>query len=83
MDIDIIYAAGFVGKDGGKIELFTDDMDEAFLWTRDNQSPEKLAVFRGYTQQHIDWGTKYMESILVRDVLAYDGYWHEVRRVAS
>ena len=69
----IIFAAGFVGKNGGDIRLLTQDRQEALAWTRNNKSPGRLAVMRGFDQEAYDWGASYMESILVNDVIGYDG----------
>ena len=69
------YAAGFVGKTGGDIQLMTVDREEALLWTKDHTSPGKLAVMRGYDQQALDWGADYMNSVLVNEVIGFDGLY--------
>ena len=45
----ISYVAGYVGAEGGKVELRTTDIDRALEWTRRNTSDSELAVCVGVT----------------------------------
>lgn len=40
----VSYVAGYVGAEGGKVELRTTDIDRALDWTRSHTSDSELAV---------------------------------------
>lgn len=67
------YGAGFVGKKGGDIKLLTSNREEALKWTGDNKKEGVLAVVRGYGQEELSLGMRYMNSILVNHVIGFDG----------
>ena len=67
------YGAGFVGKRGGDIQLLTSDREEALAWTGKNTSKGTLAVLRGFTEEDVSLGVDYMNSILVTQVIGFDG----------
>ena len=81
MDAIIIYVAGFVGSHGGQIKYHTDNVADAIEWTKYHSMPNHLSVCRGFTQQDLDWGPDYMNSVMNNDVLGYDGYPH-IRKVS-
>ena len=78
MDIDQIvsYVAGFVGAQGGTVELKTFDIDKALEWTMTHKREGELAVMKGVTRDDRDYEerkTGYIEEHLVEDVIAFNG----------
>ena len=78
MDIDQIvsYVAGFVGAQGGKVELRTFDIDKALAWTMNNKKVGELAVMKGVTRDDRDYEERrqgYIAEHLVEDVIAFSG----------
>ena len=72
-----LYAAGFVGKFGGDIKLVTSVRREALDWTRDNTKEGELSVMRGFNHAELEKGRKYMESVMVDNVIGFDGKYTE------
>ena len=71
------YAAGFVGKDGGDIKLVTTIRQEALDWTANNKRDKWLSVMRGFSQDDMESGVKYLNSVLVNNVIGFSGAYTE------